>query len=76
MNKTLKSTVNKTAPADIRLTPVAVAAALDIGVATLIRWEKVGRICPGTRLSPRKVFWLKSEVDAFVAGSRRGGLAS
>ena len=76
MNKTLKSAANETKPEDIRLTPVAVAAALGIGVATLIRWEKAGRICPGTRLSPRKVFWLKSEVDAFVAGSRRGGVSS
>ena len=73
MNKTLTT---ETTPDDIRLTSVQVAALLGVGIMTLHRWEKSGRIPPATRLSPRKVFWLKSEVDAFVAGSRRAAVAS
>lgn len=44
----------------------AVATYLGIGVSTVWRWAKEGKLPGGRKLSPRVTVWFQEEIDEFL----------
>lgn len=43
-----------------------VASYLGVGVSTVWRWVKEGKLPSGRQLSPRVTVWLKEELDNYL----------
>lgn len=55
------------------LRPKDAAAFLGVGISTLWRWVRDGRIPKGIRLSERATVWRKSDLMSFIeSASKRG----